>query len=154
MKTLEELDALHAAATAGPWAVEDDGESGWRVWTAEHLREGPDILAFDDGSAYGEYSEQCTPATRDAIIALHNAWPEVSARLRAAEALVAKALADNTPRPLDEWHEDDGPVLWWRLPVKEPPYAGTPLDDDWPVCATHWTRLHVPAEARAALGGT
>jgi hypothetical protein len=77
-----------------------------------------------------------------------------NAKLRAAEALVAKAVADNTPRPLDEWHEDDGPVLWWRFPIKEPPYAGTLLDDDWPVYATHWTRLHVPAEARAALGGT
>lgn len=31
-------------------------------------------------------------------------------------------------RPIAEWHEDFGPVLWWRLPIDEPPYVGTPLD--------------------------
>lgn len=34
-------------------------------------------------------------------------------------------------RPFDEWHEDIGNVLWWRLPVCEPPYVGTPLDSNW-----------------------
>lgn len=33
-------------------------------------------------------------------------------------------------KTLEEYHEDAGPVLWWR--DGEPPYAGTPLDDDWP----------------------
>jgi hypothetical protein len=27
-----------------------------------------------------------------------------------------------------DWHEDYGSVLWWRLPVQEPPYVGSPLD--------------------------
>ena len=63
-----------------------------------------------------------------------------------------------TPRPLAEWFEDDGVVLWWRFPIEEPPYVGTPLDDDWPVMATatggttnyatHWTRLLIPEEPR------
>lgn len=47
-----------------------------------------------------------------------------------------------TPRPLVEWHEDYGPVLWWYLDnghdVDEPPYAGTPLDDDWPWDGDVW----------------
>lgn len=48
-------------------------------------------------------------------------------------------------RPESEWGEDDGPVLWWRWPVREPPYAGTPLDDDWvPDYYTHWTPIIVP----------
>jgi hypothetical protein len=34
----------------------------------------------------------------------------------------------DTARPLNEWHEADGPVLWWAFPVNEPPYVGTPLD--------------------------
>ena len=64
---------------------------------------------------------------------------------------------------LSEWHEDDGPVLWWRFPVTEPPYVGTPNDDGrpvevvirdsvrdykyithiggWPRYHTHWTPL-------------
>jgi hypothetical protein len=27
-----------------------------------------------------------------------------------------------------EWHEDMGTVLWWKWPIEEPPYVGTPLD--------------------------
>lgn len=46
--------------------------------------------------------------------------------------------------PLAEWHEDDGPVLWWRFPVNEPPYVGTPLDQGWPGYHTHWTRIEIP----------
>lgn len=72
MKTLDELDALHAAATAGEWVVRSYQEPS------------------------GEYSPAPTwdPYDEDNLVlvaALHNAWPEVSARLRAAEALVAKA---------------------------------------------------------------
>lgn len=48
------------------------------------------------------------------------------------------------PRPLSEWHEDTGPVLWWSFPVQEPPYAGTPLDSDFPAYVTHFTRFAVP----------
>ncbi|MCY9593742.1 hypothetical protein PC41400_21670 [Paenibacillus chitinolyticus] len=49
-----------------------------------------------------------------------------------------------TPRPIDEWHEDDGTVLWWSFPIEEPPYCGSPLDADWPGYHTHWTSLIVP----------
>src|SRR5690349_21663512 len=35
-------------------------------------------------------------------------------------------------RPIDTYHEDYGPVLWWRFPVQEPPYVGTPLDTGTP----------------------
>jgi hypothetical protein len=30
--------------------------------------------------------------------------------------------------PAREYHEDMGAVLWWRFPVEEPPYVGSPLD--------------------------
>lgn len=48
-------------------------------------------------------------------------------------------------RPLEEWHEDMGPQLWWCFPVNEPPYVGSPLDTDWPCYHTHFTPLVVPA---------
>ena len=32
------------------------------------------------------------------------------------------------PRPFCDWHEDRGDVLWWRSPISEPPYIGSPLD--------------------------
>lgn len=82
MRTLDELDRLHAAATQGEWEVRQ--RDGW--WTVR----GVDSVAFDDGSACYEYANQCEAPTRDAIVALHNAWPSVSARLRAAEAEVER----------------------------------------------------------------
>lgn len=53
------------------------------------------------------------------------------------------------PRALAEWHEDYGSVLWWyfdrdRVRIEEPPYAGTPLDSDWPGYHTHWTPILIP----------
>lgn len=69
------------------------------------------------------------------------------------------------PRPLDEWGEDDGNVIWWCWRdgawLSEPPYIGTPLGlgqtvevtvaahrvdklmraqvGGWPGYHTHWT---------------
>ncbi|MDT2557144.1 hypothetical protein P7D63_20900, partial [Enterococcus raffinosus] len=42
------------------------------------------------------------------------------------------------------WDEDLGDCLWWNFPVEEPPYCGTPLDDDFPKYKTHFTELHIP----------
>lgn len=50
------------------------------------------------------------------------------------------------PHPIDEWHEDNGAVLWWAFPIEEPPYCGTPLDSDWPNYHTHWTPIIVPEQ--------
>lgn len=30
----------------------------------------------------------------------------------------------HTLRPVAEYHEDFGTVLWWHLPISEPPYVG------------------------------
>ncbi|WP_342409843.1 hypothetical protein [Paenibacillus sp. FSL R10-2778] len=48
-------------------------------------------------------------------------------------------------RPLDEWHEEMGDMLWWMFPIQEPPYCGNPLDSDWSDCYTHWTPFVIPA---------
>ena len=44
-------------------------------------------------------------------------------------------------RPLEEWHEDYGDALWWRFPIEEPPYVGSPLSEDWTGYHTHWTPI-------------
>lgn len=44
------------------------------------------------------------------------------------------------------WDEDLVDCLWWDFPVEEPPYCGTPLDDDFPKYKTHFTELHIPDE--------
>ncbi|MEK4474321.1 hypothetical protein NSQ91_13985 [Paenibacillus sp. FSL R7-0048] len=49
-------------------------------------------------------------------------------------------------RPLDEWHEEMGDMLWWMFPIQEPPYCGNPLDSDWSDCYTHWTPIVIPAD--------
>jgi hypothetical protein len=40
---------------------------------------------------------------------------------------VIEALeALTTLRPISEYEEDMGDVLWWKLPITEPPYVGSP----------------------------
>ena len=56
-------------------------------------------------------------------------------------------------RPLEEWHGDVGDVLWWRFPIQEPPWVGSPLDDDWvDGYYTHWTPLDPPDLETPDLG--
>lgn len=47
-------------------------------------------------------------------------------------------------KPLEEWGEDCGDVLWWKFPIEEPPYVGSPLDEKWPAYHTHWTPIVMP----------
>lgn len=54
-------------------------------------------------------------------------------------ALVVRDLTSEVARPRSEWHEDDGPVTWWSIPVQEPAWIGQPTDSDWPGYHTHWT---------------
>lgn len=48
------------------------------------------------------------------------------------------------PLPLENWHEDQGDCLWWKFPIEEPPYLGTPLDNDFPNYVTHYTKIILP----------
>jgi hypothetical protein len=71
---------------------------------------------------------------------------------RLAAAVVAhdranQPAASGVARPLSDWHEDDGPVLWWLFPVDEAPWVGGPNDHDWPGYHTHWTALPSAPEA-------
>lgn len=47
-------------------------------------------------------------------------------------------------RPIDEWGEDYGDVIWWKFPIEEPPYIGSPLCEDWTGYHTHWTPIVCP----------
>lgn len=67
--------------------------------------------------------------------------------LRGVEYGFSRAWAETAvPRPLSEYHEDCGVVLWWAFPITEPPYVGTPNDRGWPRYHTHWTQILVPKE--------
>lgn len=66
--------------------------------------------------------------------------PEYAFKLAAATWNDRTTIA----KPMNEWHEDHGDVLWWTLPVEEPPYCGSPLNSDWPGYHTHWTPIITP----------
>lgn len=53
---------------------------------------------------------------------------KAEAALHDAEAAIRFDAAAHDPRPIEEYHEDMGPVLWWTFPVVEAPYYGTPMD--------------------------
>lgn len=68
---------------------------------------------------------------------------EIQSILDAKKELHRKAAAYDKLmelHTLEEYHEDDGPVVWWKFPIEEPSYIGSPLYNDWPGYHTHWTR--------------
>lgn len=70
--------------------------------------------------------------------------------LKTAEEIAMENQTLKEPNRLmldTEWHEDDGIVIWWKLPINEPPYVGTPLDSDFEEgYYTHFTRLVEPLD--------
>jgi hypothetical protein len=75
--------------------------------------------------------------------------PQKVQALKDAAALNAQS---KEARPLSEWCEDFGPVTWWKLPVEEAAWIGTPNDSDWPGYHTHWTAHPVVPALAAAKG--
>jgi len=70
----------------------------------------------------------------------HNDKQLQAEKARAAKLFEALKIA----RPLEEWGEDYGDVLWWKFPICEPPYVGSPLDCNWSGYHTHWTPIIEP----------
>lgn len=72
----------------------------------------------------------------------NNDFPSVE---EIADYLIAHGVTvQECARTLEEWGEDYGDVLWWKFPIKEPPYVGSPLDEKWPAYHTHWTPIVMP----------
>jgi hypothetical protein len=65
--------------------------------------------------------------------------------------------AKPSARPISEYHEDMGSVLWWKFPVTEPPYVGGPTDLGHTVEAEMILRRHGEPEVskvfREQVGG-
>jgi hypothetical protein len=58
-----------------------------------------------------------------------------------AERIARAREAFQVPLPLADWHAGIGPAIWWRFPVTDKPWIGTPACPDWPGHHTHWTVL-------------
>lgn len=69
--------------------------------------------------------------------------PTTRAEWKAWQAAWSAAQA-NEAKPIDMWHEELGDVMWWKFPLQEPPYVGSPLCDSWPGYHTHFTALPTP----------
>lgn len=73
---------------------------------------------------------------------MHQRAMTAEARLSALETTPPAPKVTGV-RPLDDWHEDYGHVVWWAWEdgewLGEPSYIGSPLCDDWPGYHTHWS---------------
>jgi hypothetical protein len=57
-------------------------------------------------------------------------------------------------RPISEYHEDMGAVLWWKFPIEEPPYVGTPGDFGPSIAVKLFTNMEeTPLIQCGSLGG-
>ena len=140
MKTLDELDQLYVAATAGEWeSVLCDAP---HVNDEVRMIEGPVTRA--NGKKFVPVISRISPrADADFIAAAKNTWPSISARLRAAEAEVERlrGALSSAIEELDTIPED--PKRFARV-------AGMTI----PLVRGGLSKALLPAEARAALGET
>ena len=92
------------------------------------------VMSCDNCKLYKDkYALDSCMLDSDLIETLETAWKEVD-----------KYKTDNKPRPLVEWGEDYRDCLWWKFPIEEPPYCGSPLDSSFPDYVTHFTMFQEP----------
>lgn len=106
-----------------------------------------------------------TMLTRDECLSLADKIKRTESALERAQHQIMLLLGNKPPapetceyliaRPAAEWHEDLHDVLWWRFPIEEPPYCGSPLDTHWQEhelekVFTHWSPIPIPHELKAS----
>jgi hypothetical protein len=99
------------------------------LWSSWH-----DATDLKDRAGAALHFTQPEPQPPAAIVEMVN-------KLHQINNPAALAQPEPVARPEDEYHEDMGAVLWWRFPIDEPPYCGSPLDSEWPGYHTHFTPL-------------
>lgn len=128
------------------------GHFAWRELEEAFLA-GRASLSANAGEPVAHLWQHCeTGRTRivmpDMIVDADASWQVVGPLYLGAAPPTAQAEGWTKTEPLiarsrGEWHEDDGPVVWWawngRGWAGEAPWCGTPLDSDWPGYHTHWT---------------
>lgn len=66
-------------------------------------------------------------------------------KIGALEDELQKYKKSNTLKSVDEWHEDIGDALFWKLPIEESPFITSPIRSDWTENHyTHFTELVEP----------
>lgn len=94
-------------------------------------------------------ADRAAPARNDGPTRAHLA-DHLAAAIPAA---IDKAMKDidksRQPKHFSDYHEDFGFVIWWRAPICEPPWVGSPNCDNWPFDfeeegSLWWTQLVTP----------
>ena len=128
---------LYTAPPSAPVCTCPSGDGSLRWPCPVHPPSAPVGDDPIDASDNAEYIEHC--ADRLERLGLRATAGALRVIAHEHRTLAQQPAAVDGARPLDEWHEDDGPVVWWKLPVDESAWIGTPLDSDWPGYHTHWT---------------
>ncbi|GEM_PF-1890592 len=120
---------------------------------AQTLRDALDYVGYRTDGDLATLAERAELWMRESKVLIDMQAERLTA-LKQAAAPQQPAAVDEA-RPLDDWHEDDGPVVWWTFPVNEPAWIGSPTDSDWPGYHTHWTPHPAvpPALAAQQQGG-
>lgn len=110
----------------------------------------------------GAQEAVATLALRMLVAADHITQEKADEAMSLAGRFAAPVPAVPAGQPLiararDEWHEDDGPAMWWAWNGKsgwagEPAWCGTPLSSDWRGYHTHWTK-HPPLPPSPPMDG-
>jgi hypothetical protein len=144
-ETISQASTFFVAQTEGGYGVilnpidlkELINELDTTVTREQKLKEAVEKVSEIYESEYTD--EEAVNAINDMFIdLLSTLYPDTPAQ-------PAASTPEITARPIDDWHEDYGDVIWWTFPIQESPYCGSPLDSDWPDYHTHWTPLVIPA---------
>ena len=104
---------------------------------------GPEQIVLEPYEVVVSRSEYVAMA--NTVAADRAAVAKWSEECRRKDEDIARLRAEDKPRPLTDWHHDDGNVLCFTEPIDEPPYCGTPTDDEFPWVSTpHEDILFVP----------
>lgn len=101
-------------------------------------RGAPGLDAQELAAALAEIGVGLVDTNRDRCWIDERVYSDALLRRREEEA---RRLAFHQPRLEAEFHEDMGYGVWFRFPIDEPPWIGSPLCDDWPGYHTHFTPL-------------
>lgn len=106
-------------------------------------------IAVEPAAHLLEIAASCVAAVCGALCAASLLRAGATPDVRTDPAAAAKLEDLRRLRRADDYHEDHGVVLWWHVPICEPPYCGTPLDDDFdPLWFTHWSPVPDVLEPR------
>jgi hypothetical protein len=79
-----------------------------------------------------EHLQNNAPARNDGPTRAHMAEHLAAVIPAAIEKAMKESDKARQAKHFSDYHEDFGFVIWWRAPICEPPWVGSPDCSDWP----------------------